>query len=156
MDSRQWPMSGGDVPVCMDVHARVCGILGKGRRALLCRAKHGPRRDDGARQRLDEEPDECHDQLQRRLPPVLLLSRGNGIACGENNKAPRSCLEALNPENSKAPRSCLGALNLFFSAERTGFEPANRFCRLHAFQACLFNHSSTSPKNFRAQRYKNK
>ena len=30
-------------------------------------------------------------------------------------------------------------------AERTGFEPANRFCRLHAFQACLFNHSSTSP-----------
>ena len=30
-------------------------------------------------------------------------------------------------------------------AERTGFEPANQFCRLHAFQACLFNHSSTSP-----------
>ena len=25
------------------------------------------------------------------------------------------------------------------------FEPASRFCRLHAFQACLFNHSSTSP-----------
>ncbi len=49
-------------------------------------------------------------------------------------------------KNKKAPRFCLGALNLFF-AERTGFEPANRFCRLHAFQACLFNHSSTSPKN---------
>ncbi len=32
-------------------------------------------------------------------------------------------------------------------AERTGFEPANRFCRLHAFQACLFNHSSTSPNS---------
>ena len=31
-------------------------------------------------------------------------------------------------------------------AERTGFEPANQFCRLHAFQACLFNHSSTFPK----------
>ena len=41
----------------------------------------------------------------------------------------------------KAPRKTLGA----FIAERTGFEPANRFCRLHAFQACLFNHSSTSP-----------
>ena len=39
------------------------------------------------------------------------------------------------------------ALNpLLIFAERTGFEPANRFCRLHAFQACLFNHSSTSPK----------
>ena len=31
-------------------------------------------------------------------------------------------------------------------AERTGFEPANQFCRLHAFQACLFNHSSTFPE----------
>ena len=37
-------------------------------------------------------------------------------------------------------------------AERTGFEPANRFCRLHAFQACLFNHSSTSPNCLRLQR----
>ena len=35
--------------------------------------------------------------------------------------------------------------NPIYFAERTGFEPANRFCRLHAFQACLFNHSSTSP-----------
>ena len=32
-----------------------------------------------------------------------------------------------------------------FSAERAGFEPAKRFWRLHTFQACLFNHSSTSP-----------
>ena len=31
------------------------------------------------------------------------------------------------------------------SAERAGFEPAKRFWRLHTFQACLFNHSSTSP-----------
>ena len=31
-------------------------------------------------------------------------------------------------ENNKAPRFYLGALN---PAERTGFEPANRFCRLH-------------------------
>ena len=42
-------------------------------------------------------------------------------------------------------RFFLKALNPFHPAERTGFEPANRFCRLHAFQACLFNHSSTSP-----------
>ena len=41
---------------------------------------------------------------------------------------------------------------LYCFAERTGFEPANRFCRLHAFQACLFNHSSTSPNCLRLQR----
>ena len=26
-----------------------------------------------------------------------------------------------------------------------GFEPPNRCCRLHAFQACLFSHSSITP-----------
>ena len=31
------------------------------------------------------------------------------------------------------------------SAERAGFEPAKPFRGLHAFQACLFNHSSTFP-----------
>ena len=30
-------------------------------------------------------------------------------------------------------------------AERGGFEPPKRFRRLHAFQACLFSHSSISP-----------
>ena len=50
-------------------------------------------------------------------------------------------------ENNKAPRFYLGALN---PAERTGFEPANRFCRLHAFQACLFNHSVCKGTNKRA------
>ena len=35
-------------------------------------------------------------------------------------------------------------LNLLF-AEKAGFEPAIRFWRIHAFQACLFNHSSISP-----------
>ena len=30
-------------------------------------------------------------------------------------------------------------------AERGGFEPPIRFWRIHAFQACLFNHSSTFP-----------
>lgn len=32
-----------------------------------------------------------------------------------------------------------------FIAERAGFEPAIRFWRTHAFQACLFSHSSISP-----------
>ena len=31
-------------------------------------------------------------------------------------------------------------------AERRGFEPRKHFWRLHAFQACLFNHSSISPR----------
>jgi hypothetical protein len=30
-------------------------------------------------------------------------------------------------------------------AERGGFEPPIRFCRIHTFQACAFNHSATSP-----------
>ena len=30
-------------------------------------------------------------------------------------------------------------------AERARFELANQFCRSHAFQACLFSHSSISP-----------
>ena len=41
-------------------------------------------------------------------------------------------------------------------AERRGFEPRKHFWRLHAFQACLFNHSSISPSRFfanRVQRY---
>ena len=33
-------------------------------------------------------------------------------------------------------------------AEGKGFEPLIRFRRIHAFQACLFNHSSISPNDF--------
>ena len=37
-------------------------------------------------------------------------------------------------------------LNFFrIPAEKAGFEPAIRFWRIHAFQACLFSHSSISP-----------
>ena len=35
----------------------------------------------------------------------------------------------------------------FTLAEREGFEPSRRFKRLHAFQACLFDRSSTSPRS---------
>ena len=35
-------------------------------------------------------------------------------------------------------------------AERRGFEPRIPFWGIHAFQACLFNHSSTSPYGYRA------
>ena len=36
-------------------------------------------------------------------------------------------------------------LYFFYFAERARFELANQFCRSHAFQACLFSHSSISP-----------
>src|SRR5690606_17938770 len=31
-------------------------------------------------------------------------------------------------------------------ADRGGFEPPIRYSRIHAFQACAFNHSATCPK----------
>ena len=39
------------------------------------------------------------------------------------------------------------------TAERTRFELVIPFRGIHAFQACLFNHSSTSPSDFGVQRY---
>ena len=36
-------------------------------------------------------------------------------------------------------------IRIFHSAEKAGFEPAIPFRGIHAFQACLFNHSSISP-----------
>ena len=42
---------------------------------------------------------------------------------------------------NKRPQS--GRLD--YLAERKGFEPSIRYKRIHAFQACDFNHSSTSP-----------
>ena len=38
----------------------------------------------------------------------------------------------------------------FIIAERTRFELVIPFRGIHAFQACLFNHSSTSPYGYRA------
>lgn len=39
-------------------------------------------------------------------------------------------------------------LILLMVAEKAGFEPAVRYYRTHAFQACTFNHSVTSPFDF--------
>jgi hypothetical protein len=50
----------------------------------------------------------------------------------------------VTPCKSKKTLSC--AQGLFISdAERAGFEPANRFWRLHALQACALDHSAISP-----------
>ena len=60
--------------------------------------------------------------------------------------APPEVWDNKNTEYKKTALRRQGeSCTLMKEAERTGFEPANRFCRLHAFQACLFNHSSTSP-----------
>ena len=45
----------------------------------------------------------------------------------------------------KSQKQTFGNSFLTNKAERTGFEPVIRFWRIHAFQACLFNHSSTFP-----------
>ena len=39
-----------------------------------------------------------------------------------------------------------GLSHLQGGAERVGFEPTLRYKRKHAFQACAFSHSATSPK----------
>ena len=59
-------------------------------------------------------------------------------------------LKGINPcwfsrpvHSTALPRLLLCLLN---TAERVGFEPTKR-CRLHAFQACSFSHSDTSPIN---------
>ena len=45
---------------------------------------------------------------------------------------------------TKKPHS--SGMQPFTVAERSGFEPEIRFCRIHAFQACLLSHSSISPE----------
>ena len=45
-----------------------------------------------------------------------------------------------------APRD-YGVSPLERDAERVGFEPTLRYKRKHAFQACAFSHSATSPNH---------
>ncbi len=58
--------------------------------------------------------------------------------------APCSKLLCQSVSGSKLPST---ARRKIF-AERRGFEPRKPFWSLHAFQACLFNHSSISPFAF--------
>ena len=46
-------------------------------------------------------------------------------------------------------------IRIYHTAEKAGFEPAIPFRGIHAFQSCLFNHSSISPSGeIGQQRYK--
>ena len=49
--------------------------------------------------------------------------------------------------------NCLCHISVIIRAERRGFEPLKHFRRLHAFQACLLNHSSIFPKYSKRQRF---
>lgn len=53
-------------------------------------------------------------------------------------------LNALVATTTTAPQAVPLSFRIEF-AERTRFELVSRFRRLHAFQACLLNHSSISP-----------
>ena len=53
------------------------------------------------------------------------------------------CSKLLRPSVSASKLSSPACRKIF--AERRGFEPRKPFWSLHAFQACLFNHSSISP-----------
>ena len=51
-------------------------------------------------------------------------------------------------QQSKKKDPLIFSGSLGITAERGGFEPPIRFWRIHAFQACLFSHSSISPSAF--------
>ena len=59
--------------------------------------------------------------------------------------APSALQASLKPKAQKKAAFRRNAA-VFFVAERSGFEPEIRFCRIHAFQACLLSHSSISPE----------
>ena len=63
------------------------------------------------------------DTRYDNIPMLKVFTRLGFSYCGEVRYGHGSCL-----------------------AERSGFEPEIRFCRIHAFQACLLSHSSISPE----------
>ena len=116
----------------------VASVTLKGREKEKGEPKLSFGRDEATRTPDPYVPNVVRYQL-RYIPMTPLLSppRGEdlvlahwmewGFFCGETGIA----FVALNP--------------VYLLAERRGFEPRNRFGRLHAFQACLFSHSSISP-----------
>ncbi len=71
-----------------------------------------------------------------------ILERG-GFLRNPHSLPTASCAKIFLPP-------CLSELRhvvLKIFAERGGFEPPKPFWSLHAFQACLFNHSSISPSS---------
>ena len=69
------------------------------------------------------------------------------LICGAYHgfSTPPALQASLKPKAQKKAAFQRNAA-VFFVAERSGFEPEIRFCRIHAFQACLLSHSSISPE----------
>ena len=69
------------------------------------------------------------------------------LICGAYHgfSTPPALQASLKPKAQKKAAFRRNAA-VFFVAERSGFEPEIRFCRIHAFQACLLSHSSISPE----------
>ena len=77
---------------------------------------------------------------------------GRGFLRNPHSLPRASCTKLLYQSGSVSKLTSTARSKIF--AERRGFEPRKHFWRLHAFQACLFNHSSISP--LRNQRYNSK
>ncbi len=71
------------------------------------------------------------------------------ILCGETGIRPYRVRKRAYFHGST--QNLCGETGIRIFAERRGFEPRKPFWSLHAFQACLFNHSSISPSRFQAQ-----
>ena len=98
----------------------------------------------------------CASAPKRRDSARLRRSLSRGLPAGPDNQkqpttfgrsgffaAPSSREQArLGRNDKKAQRICAG---LLLDAERARFELAIPFWGTHAFQACLFSHSSISP-----------
>jgi hypothetical protein len=70
------------------------------------------------------------------------------LSSGFRRFAPTSlpaCGGAMQNTKKNGARVNSAPVSFLCFAEREGFEPSIRFWRTHAFQACLFSHSSISP-----------
>src|SRR5690606_6586867 len=56
-----------------------------------------------------------------------------------------SRLSAFGTKRKRPRAGASSRVRYRIMAEREGFEPSIRFCRIHTFQACAFDHSATAP-----------
>ena len=80
------------------------------------------------------------------IPSLEGDSRAPTSLGSPTSNAPQSATGILcNPFPFPLSQASLDEVSRKSLAERGGFEPPKPFWSLHAFQACLFNHSSISP-----------
>ena len=115
----------------------------------------------------------CKPSAPSPSPPCFLWRKGKGgmqkliVASTSRISAPTSAVTVASfrtwrgsqPIVAKEP--ILATITLAFSsgkysklAEREGFEPSIRYERIHAFQACSFDRSDTSPIHLESRKGK--